>query len=407
MAKIGENFQELPDLGDLNYLNLHNEDYNVLKLIKDLKKELQDILKFKITDKKLSEYLGKDENYVKYVKKNSKRNPQFQISSREISGFMLNLSLKLKYRGMKVLNYIKKYEKTNTLKQGPEKIYNFHPNIKLNYFKDINTKDKAYWLGFMYADGCISYKRGGRYNKSLNLRIRFGLKASDTDSVDAVNRFAKNLGINPDFINIKSNGLYGFEITSDILAKQLCNYGLIIGKGKTYNIQLPRLKSRDLYLSFLLGFFDGDGKQKSTKITSSSFNFLNQIKMKFQLPYRIVYEKSQYGGAFTLHLGADLFNDMLDNYQNSMPRKRIRFVTREELIERHTKIKITEEILKELESLVLSIPLKDLAIYYSITPSRLGQICKENNIKIPPRGYWRRKQIMGISPIYLESLFKC
>jgi hypothetical protein len=24
-----------------------------------------------------------------------------------------------------------------------------------NFFKDIDTENKAYWLGFLYADGCI------------------------------------------------------------------------------------------------------------------------------------------------------------------------------------------------------------------------------------------------------------
>ena len=24
-----------------------------------------------------------------------------------------------------------------------------------NYFKTIDSEDKAYWLGFMYADGCV------------------------------------------------------------------------------------------------------------------------------------------------------------------------------------------------------------------------------------------------------------
>ncbi len=181
------------------------------------------------------------------------------------------------------------------MKKKPNKIYNFHPNFKLHYFKNINTKEKAYWLGFIFADGSIGYKRGGTGNKSINLRFRFGLNANDIDSINIVSCFAKTLGIDPRYVSIKSNGLYGFEITSDILVNHLIEHGLLIGKKKTYNIELPILNSRELFLVFLLGFFDGDGKCGSTRITSSSFKFLNQIKIKFNLPYTIMNQEKMLG----------------------------------------------------------------------------------------------------------------
>ena len=39
-----------------------------------------------------------------------------------------------------------------------------------NYFKEINTEEKAYWLGFIAADGCVSAKMNS---------IRVDLKSAD------------------------------------------------------------------------------------------------------------------------------------------------------------------------------------------------------------------------------------
>ncbi len=378
------------------------EPYTVLMLISDLKKDLQSITNSIISDKKLSKYLSQNEKLITYIKKNNKRNSRFQISLQELSKYKANLKTRLKEKSLSAIKIIEKYKRLNILKKRPDKIFNFHPNFKLYYFKNINTKEKAYWLGFIFADGSIGYKRGGRGKKSINLRFRFGLDVKDIESVNTVDCFAKTLRIEPKYINIKSNGLYGFEITCDILVNHLIDHGLLIGKKKTYNIELPILNSRELLLAFLLGFFDGDGKRGSSRITSSSIKFLNQIKSKFNLPYTIYHEPEK--TAWSLHLGAELFNQMLDNYKKSMPKKRVRLVTPKELKGRNTKIIITIDIIEEIQKLVSIVPIKELCAYYGISSSRLGQICRENNIIIPPRGYWIKNKKIGISPLFIEGL---
>ena len=42
-------------------------------------------------------------------------------------------------------------------------------SLNEDYFENIDTEEKAYWLGFLLADGNISYS--GRYNKGRHLRI--------------------------------------------------------------------------------------------------------------------------------------------------------------------------------------------------------------------------------------------
>ena len=369
-------------------------------LIEDIKKEIQFITKSKIYDKDLSKTLGQPEKYIGYIKKNYRRNDQFQISLNKLSEFRLNLKKKNIGKSENLFKIIDTYERLNDLRKGSERIFKYHPNFRLNYFKNIDRKEKAYWLGFLYADGSVGFKRGGRANKSCNLRIRFGLKASDKSSVDIVNRFAKTLGIENRYVYVRCNGLYGFAITNDIMAKHLCKHGLIIGKDKTYHIKLPKLSSRQLYLAFLLGYYDGDGKKGATRITSASYSFIKEIKEMFNLPYKIYNEPRT--KAWSLHLGAELFNEMMENFQKSMSSKRKKFITKKELALINTKLKITKKLLYELQLLVLIFPLVDLSLYYGISPMRLGGICKERDIKLPPRGYWFRKHLVGIPPLILE-----
>ena len=40
-----------------------------------------------------------------------------------------------------------------------------------DYFEKINTSEKAYWLGFLYADGCITRFYKGEVLKSMSLEI--------------------------------------------------------------------------------------------------------------------------------------------------------------------------------------------------------------------------------------------
>lgn len=382
--------------------NLKEQHYTLLRFIQDLKKELHRVRKIKITDKILSRFLCDNEKLITYTKKNLARNPKFQISIQELSEYKQNLRKKLKDLSFGSIVLINKYKKLNHLRKAPDKIYKFHPNYNPHYFKDINTKEKAYWLGFIYADGSISYKAGGNRYNNRNLRFRFGLNAKDIESINAVDLLASKLGLASKFVNIKTNGLYGFEIVSDRLVNHLVEHGLIIGRKKTYQIELPPLENCELLLAFLLGFFDGDGKTGSTRITSSSYKFLNQIRIKFKLPYTIYHEPRK--NAWSLHLGAVLFNEMLDNYGKSMPKKRVRFVTPEQLRELNTKLRITPHILEEIQYFSIIIPIEQLSIYYGISPSRLGQICKENGIILPPRGYWHSYKRIGLSPLFLEGI---
>ncbi|TFG24853.1 MAG: hypothetical protein EU529_03025 [Promethearchaeota archaeon] len=384
------------------------KDHDILILIENIRDILITLLPKgvllygkKLTDKKLSIYLGQDKNYITYLKKNIKRNLNYLITSQVLDKFKKRLKSILGEKVDLAIALIDRYEELNKLKENYEKIYYYHPNINLRYFETIDDKEKAYWLGFIYADGNLSY----RTEKRRSIRFSFYLSIKDKDSKDTVYNLAKILGIEVQNVRTDSrNVLIGFQITNNTLAKYLNKHGVLIGK-KSKKIELPHLNNRELYLAFLLGYYDGDGSEGSTVLSSGSKKFLEQIKDKFNITYDIRLKKCNSiingrrvkGKGYDLALGAELFNEMMHNYSESMKRKRKIFETPEEKSERMrqvckyiAKVKITEEFLKNLEQLTWKKPLYKIAEDLGISVSRVSSICSEYNVNKPPIGYWKK-----------------
>ena len=116
------------------------------------------------------------------------------------------------------------------------------------------------------------------------------------------------------------------RFVNDKFAQHLIKHGFIVGKMKSKNIELLDLANRGLYLAFLLGYYDGDGKVGKTIITSGSSKFIHQIKESFNIPYKIWRTDSEWEGVgYNIYLGMDLMREMLANYKNSLHRKRKHF----------------------------------------------------------------------------------
>jgi len=68
----------------------------------------------------------------------------------------------------------------------PGKIFRYHPNINLDHFKIIDTKEKAYWLSWLFADGWLSKQSNS---------VRFGVSSDKKDEL-LIDRFATAIGFN-------------------------------------------------------------------------------------------------------------------------------------------------------------------------------------------------------------------
>lgn len=149
--------------------------------------------------------------------------------------------------------------------KGARKGYKFDEN----YFKIIDSEEKAYWLGFILADGYIN-KEG-----------KVGIELSVTDE-NHLYKF-KNCLKSEAPINIyNKNSTFGkqtncrFQISNETLYFSLLDLGITIRK--TNEGVLPKI-TKDLTRHMIRGYFDGNGSFhiKELKLTDGykcrSLNF--------------------------------------------------------------------------------------------------------------------------------------
>lgn len=300
---------------------------NLRILIEDYyRKERYNLFGNNLSYNKLGILVGRNKSYIKYKKSVCKENPSYFFSKKDLNLMKKNLKMNNCLTN-EVIKLFETYEENDLIKDNNYKIFKYHPNFKIDYFKKINTKQKAYFLGLIFADGSISKKA----NKDLTFEIGF----SNKDKILLL-KFSKAIRYEKKYIKKRKNKNYWrININSNLFCKSLINHGMIAGREKTYNIKLPSLNSRDLYLAFLLGFFDGDGTANTTRITTASLDFLEEIKSKFNIIFNPKKVESKFkdkrkvysGYAYIMYLGGRFFNELLDNYSDSLQRKRKRFVS--------------------------------------------------------------------------------
>lgn len=288
-----------------------------------------------LSDRDLSFYLGRVKNHIKYIKAQIKENPNHVLLKEPIEYYKYYLWQEFGYISKAVSDFFDTYVKLN--KFGI--IYQNHPDFQKDFFRIINTLEKAYWLGFLFADGSIQIetyidKNGVEiffYRLKFSQSIRPKTDNRHVDKKITVRRFTELLGLNKNTAKIlKKPYEFGIRILNNDFVKHLISLGLIPGKKKSKNIELPDFRKkgisfqvlRKLYLAFLLGYYDGDGTKDATRITSGSLKFLEQIKGLFGIK-NIIGSKP---GAFYLNLGPELFNEMMDiDFKQSMSYLRRKF----------------------------------------------------------------------------------
>ena len=143
--------------------------------------------------------------------------------------------------------YLKK--ESVDIKQLPHKI-KFNNTV----FEKIDTEEKAYWLGFLYADGCIGKNRS---------QIELQLSKKDKVHVYKFRDFIKSTHK----ISLKNNKLgssYRIIIEDENMHRDLIKLGCTPRKSLTLKFPTEEQVPKSLLPHFIRGYFDGDGGFSNT-----------------------------------------------------------------------------------------------------------------------------------------------
>lgn len=123
--------------------------------------------------------------------------------------------------------------------------------INEDYFADINTEHKAYWLGFIMADGCIYAGSNGK-----SLRLQINLSQKDKSMLEKfLTAIESDYKIQDKLIANKYPSSL-LKVNSTKMCNDLINQG--VTRRKSLKSVFPVLP-QDLEHHFIRGYFDGDG----------------------------------------------------------------------------------------------------------------------------------------------------
>lgn len=129
-----------------------------------------------------------------------------------------------------------------------------HHILNENFFEDIDSEEKSYILGLLYADGYINSNGFG-----------ITLKEDDKELLEKISTIIYGkiiLGYRPSKtysqkLKYVSKPQYRLEVTSYKMKKDLISHGCI--PKKSFFITFPNFIDINQYRHFVRGYFDGDG----------------------------------------------------------------------------------------------------------------------------------------------------
>ncbi len=217
-----------------------------------------------------------------------------------------------------------------------------------DFFEKIDTEEKAYWLGFLYADGCIN-NRQSKLCRTIQYTIKLTLA-----EIEPVEAFKKSLKSDykisvQKVISKKGKNLvnYSLTITSEKMFNDLINLGCVLNKTHILKFPTENQVPKDLQRHFIRGYFDGDGsimrnicRQKRGEATfcytrpkvqfCGTLEFLNSVKKLLNIERKLF--KESRNNSRTWYLNQDsypqvyrIYNFMYENSTIYLQRKKEKF----------------------------------------------------------------------------------
>lgn len=172
-------------------------------------------------------------------------------------------------------------ESWNKAKQKAEaEIITRSKSVNEQYFDEVDTTEKAYWLGMMTGDGSVYY------NQNDKLTMKLALHEKDSRLVE---RFSDDIDSEHDICYTDETAK--IAITNQEFVSHLMKWG--VTPDKTHSGGLPELHDSSLRRAFVRGLSDADGSFPDTEysnkwdIAQSNITRLEGIRRWIPAPFYI------------------------------------------------------------------------------------------------------------------------
>jgi hypothetical protein len=148
----------------------------------------------------------------------------------------------------------------------------------LDYFDSLDTQEKAYFLGLLYADGSVH---------SEKYSVKISLKESDKDLIE---KLASVFNSNVKKRTVEKYKYFYTQVSSKYLVNSLNNLGLYPRKSYLKDTDILERVPNNLFSHFVRGVFDGDGGIHLTRkskiyiatIADNNENFVYKLAEKIK-----------------------------------------------------------------------------------------------------------------------------
>lgn len=218
-------------------------------------------------------HFNSDEHSIRKVLKENKIDRNYNFFSEELYDRIVTL-YRLRYTQKAICHDLLISEigiKRALLRKGINKRSSSECNRRYDrnqhYFDIIDTPNKTYILGLLYADGC---------NHTAHNAITLSLQEEDVGILEIIKNELEYTGslrlsrLNDKNINYKNQ--YILCINDEYLSARLADLGVV--NAKSLKLTFPEFLNQDLLRHFVRGYFDGDGcvyyDEKTKKVPNSN-----------------------------------------------------------------------------------------------------------------------------------------
>ena len=168
-----------------------------------------------------------------------------------------------------------------------------NPNLIEDYFKNIDTNEKAYWLGWMLTDGGVT--KNGDIEIAISKKDKYILELLEKDL--CISGHVRPFG----------DHYVRFSLGSINMCNDLEQYGII--PNKTLNLNFPKNIPNEFESHLLRGMFDGDG--------GFSIGYATRFYKHRNKSYTKQYREFSFTGTYDMCKG---FHDILLKYTDFVPK---------------------------------------------------------------------------------------